>query len=67
MPGESCFEEQRQFEDVVLVAGCGCGTINITCYPFGDACAVANNVCKCGSVDACVSPNACYAGACVGN
>ena len=66
VPGESCFVEQRQFEDVVFVGVCRCGTA-ATCEPVGDVCDVANNVCKCGSLDACVPPKVCSAGECIGN
>ena len=47
---------------------CRCGT-EATCEGggFGEVCDVANNACKCGSLDACVYPQTCYAGACVGN
>ena len=67
MPGESCFVEERQFEDVAFVSVCRCGTAETCEYnASGDVCDVANNLCKCGSMDPCVSPNVCK-WACVGN
>ena len=58
--------EERKFEDIVFVSVCRCGAAATCEYNWSvDVCDVANNVCKCGSMDPCISSQMCVDGACV--